>query len=285
MQRIIRLALVVVTLVVCACTEQQLTGNIQYLRDVHSTYTTYDRDVIIYLPPNYDKDPNAHYPVLYMHDGEHLMDATTGGGQEWGVDETAERMILAGDIEPLIIVGVYSAGVDSSQRVFDYTPVPQANSGGGGADAYGNFLTLELKPMIDAQFRTQSDRSGIAGSSLGGLVSMYFGLTRSETFSRAGVMSPTVSWANNDIVDRVHNLPGKLPLVIWEDEGTAEGSAPQRNLDATRSLRDSLTSKGWTLGHDLDFAYAEIPGGEHDVSDWSARFDRVLRYLYPPTRP
>ena len=108
---------------------------------------------------------------------------------------------------------------------------------------------------------------------------MYFGLTQSDVFRRLGVVSPSVFWDNRDIVSRVQALPGKLPLRIWEDIGTEEGSDGE-TVDDARALRDALVAKGWTLGDDL--AYLEVPGAQHNETYWAARIDRILEYLYPP---
>lgn len=252
-----------------------LTGNIKHHAGVASAFVL-TRDIIVYLPPDYDTNPARHYPVLYLHDGQNTMDrATSFLGIEWQADETAEALILAGQVEPLILVGVYN----TTDRVPEYTPVVDATYGGGHAVDYGKFLTQELKPFIDATYRTKPEAqyTGVLGSSLGGLVSMYFGITLSDTFTRIGVVSPSVWWANRDIVAQVDGLAAKPPIKIWEDIGTAE------DVDAVpdaRALRDALVSKGWVLG--TDFAYLEVTGAQHNETAWAARFDQMLRFLYPP---
>jgi predicted alpha/beta superfamily hydrolase len=259
-------------------TGQWLTGRLEYLHGLSSTYITYRTlDCIIYLPPGYDEEPARRYPVFYMHDGQNLMDATTSFAGEWGADETAQRLIRAGLIEPIIIVGVYNGG---TSRIAEYTPVADPEYGGGNADAYGSFLIQELKPLIDSTYRTKPEAqyTGLAGSSLGGLVSMYFGLTHSDVFRKLGVVSPSVWWANNDIVTRVNGISAKLPLEIWEDIGTAEGS--EETVGDARLLRDALVAKGWVLDEDLKYLEVEMAG--HSEGAWSARFDQILQYLYPP---
>jgi len=251
-------------------------GGLDFIRGVSSAYLDHDRDLVIYLPPGYDADPSARYPVLYMHDGQNLMDpATSAFGVAWEVDDTTEALIADGRIEPLIIVGVYN----SPARIDEYTPVADPEHGGGRADDYGRFLAEELKPDIDATYRTRPEASvtGLAGSSLGGLVSLYLGMERPETFTRLGVVSPSVWWADRDIVDRVNALPGKLPLRIWLDIGTAEGGG--ESVEDTRLLRDALVGKGWVLGSDL--IYREYEGAGHNEAAWAARVDEILEALYP----
>ncbi|WPB77190.1 alpha/beta hydrolase-fold protein [Archangium violaceum] len=269
--------------------EPVLTGKIEYLRDVTPTNTVLKkRDVIIWLPPDYDTNTGRHYPVLYMHDGQNLMDATTAPYKaEWNVDETAHELVGAGKVDALIIVGIYN----TSDRGPEYTQVPDARypevdgANGGRADAYGQFIVNELKPMIDGKYRTkpEAEYTGLAGSSLGGLVTMYLGMKHPDTFTRLGVISPSVFWGNNDIVTKVEALSGKLPLRIWVDIGTKEGSSSQETVEDTRLLRDALKNKGWVLDNDLK--YTEVEEGRHNEASWSARFGSVLEYLFPPPAP
>jgi predicted alpha/beta superfamily hydrolase len=234
------------------------------------------RPVLVYLPPDYETNTSRRYPVIYFHDGQNVFDARTSFAGEWHLDETAESLIKSGAIEPVIIVAVGNTG----NRMDEYTPVPDSTYGGGHAADYARFLVQELKPRIDATYRTDpaADRTGVAGSSLGGLVSMYFALTQSDTFRRIGVMSPSVWWANLDIVNEVTALSGKTPVRIWEDIGTAEDSGAA--LTNARSLHQALLDKGWQDGQDL--SYREYAGAQHDEAAWSMRVGDVLQYLYPP---
>lgn len=255
------------------------TGTIDYLGNVSSAHVN-TRGVLVWLPPGYGAEGNtARYPVLYMHDGQNLMNGRSSFAGEWHADETAQRLVEHGLIEPLIIVGVYN----TSARIPEYTPVPMAQyPGSGQADAYGRFLVEELKPLIDSTYRTRSDAdsTGLAGSSLGGLVSMYFGLQHSDVFTRLGVVSPSVWWADRDIVGQVSALSAQLPLRIWVDIGTQEGNSSGETVNDTRLLRDALIAEGWSLGEDL--AYLEAPGAGHNEAAWARRFDEILQFLYPP---
>jgi predicted alpha/beta superfamily hydrolase len=265
-----------------APTMRTLVGNIRYLRKVPSRFLPKKRDVIVWLPPDYEESPKKRYPVLYMHDGQNLMDkATAYSGEEWRVDEAAQQLIQAGDVEPLIIVGIYN----TEDRFAEYTQVKDsgeyAQYGGGNADAYGRFLVEELKPMIDRTFRTRQDpeTTGLAGSSLGGLVTMHLGLKYPNVFRRLGVVSPSVFWANKDILTRVKALKKKSPQKIWVDIGTEESKGSQETVEDTRALRDALVAQGWVLGKDLK--YVEVAGAIHTETAWADRIDDVLKYLYP----
>jgi len=251
-------------------------AGLDFIRGVSSQFLTPDRDIIIYTPPGYDEALGTRYPVLYMHDGQNLMDpATSAFGTAWEIDDIATTLIGDARIEPIIIVGIYNSG----DRIAEYTPVPDANRGGGNADNYGRFIIEELKPDIDATYRTKPEAAstGLAGSSLGGLVSMYLGLEHSEVFTRLGVVSPSVWWANLDIVTRVLALTAKLPLKIWLDIGTAEGGGGA--VEDARTLRDALIAEGWVLGQDLK--YGEYEGAAHNEAAWAARSDDILEALFP----
>ncbi len=263
--------------------QHTLTGNIRYLRAVASHFLPRKRDIIVWLPPDYEDSPKRRYPVLYMHDGQNLMDsATSYTGAEWRVDEMAQKLVAARQLEPLIIVGVYN----TEDRFDEYTPVKDtgefASLGGGNADAYGRFLVEEFKPMIDRTFRTKPnpEDTGLAGSSLGGLVSMYLGLKYPNVFRRLGVVSPSVFWGGKDIVTRVKALKKKQPLKIWVDIGTEESKGSQETVEDTRLLRDALVADGWVEGKDLQ--YVEVPGAIHTETAWADRIDKILKYLYPP---
>jgi predicted alpha/beta superfamily hydrolase len=257
-----------------------LTGDIRYHRAFHSQFLPDDRDIIVYLPPGYEADEAKRYPVLYLHDGQNLFDGATSysPGQEWRADETAQALIEAGKIRPLIIVGIYNAG---GSRVDDYTQSPShILKRGGQADLYGRLIVEELKPFIDRSYRTIPGDAGLGGSSLGGLVSMYLGLKYPDVFSRLAVMSPSVWWDDRRLLKDVAAAPAGPRARIWLDIGTHEGKdSPEEVVADARMLRDALTAKGWVVGQDLD--YVEAAGAEHNEAAWSKRFDQVLEFLYP----
>jgi predicted alpha/beta superfamily hydrolase len=234
-------------------------------------------DLIVYLPPMYDAQSGRRFPVLYMQDGQNLFDPETSfiTGNYWRLGETADALIEAGAIEPMIIVGIYNAGV---KRIDEYTPVEDKRLGGGQADAYGRMLVQELKPHIDTQYRTLpgAGNCGIGGSSLGGLVTLYLGLRYPSVFSRLAVMSPSVWWRNRTILETVAAITQKPELRIWLDIGTREST---RAVPDARALRDGLIRKGWRLGDDL--AYFEADGGAHTESAWAERVAPMLRFLFP----
>ena len=245
-----------------------------------SAYLTAPRNVLVYTPPGYGLDPSRRYPVLYMHDGQNLVNPEDAfGGVVWGVDETAQTLILTGQIEPLIIVGIYNSG---EKRIDEYTPVKSVGGRmrgrGGKADAYGRMIIEELKPFIDKTYLTRTERefTGLGGSSLGGLVSLHLGLKRPDVFSRVAAISPAVWWANNQIIRETAKLTERIPLRIWLDIGKKEGGQIKHQV---RALKEMLLAQGWQMGADL--AYQEIPEARHNEQAWAARFGDVLKFLYP----
>jgi predicted alpha/beta superfamily hydrolase len=258
--------------------EHTLTGTIRTHR-IHSRFLRTDRDIIVYLPPGYDEEPSRRYPVCYLQDGQNLFDAATAfGGNEWGVDETAEELIRGGQMEPIIIVGIYNAG---AKRVNEYTHVRDSRGRGGRARAYGQMVVRELLPLINSVYRTLTGPcdTALGGSSLGGLVTLYLGLQHRQTFGKLIVMSPSVWWARGDIFNQVAHLEAKTGQSIWLDVGTAEGSDAVRTGRDVEALRDALLKKGWRLGRDL--AYCEDKGAEHNESAWGRRMHDALPFLFP----
>lgn len=255
-----------------------LTGDIRRHEGFHSRFLEHDRTVLVYLPPGYQTQAARRYPVLYLHDGQNVFDRATSVGEEWRVDETAQALITAGEIHPLVIVAVYNTG---EHRISEYTPTPDRDKGGGQAALYGRMLVEELKPLVDRVYNTMpgAESTGLCGSSLGGLLTLYLGLRYPTAFSKLAVLSPSVWWDDREIVREVAALPAKVPLHIWLDAGTAEGE--DVTADA-RSLRDALVAKGWVVGDDL--TYHEAEGGEHNEQSWSARVEPFLKFLYPAAR-
>jgi predicted alpha/beta superfamily hydrolase len=252
-----------------------LTGDIRVHEGFHSRYLDNDRTVLVYLPPDYDPATTDRYPVLYLHDGQNVFDQATSFGDEWRVDETAQELIIAGRIEPIIVVGVYN----TDHRVDEYTPTPSADGKSGGhADDYGRMLIEELKPFIDETYKTFPDalNTAIGGSSLGGLLTMHLGLRYPMAFGKLMVLSPSVWWDNRVILREVEAIPSKRAQRIWLDAGVREG---ERVIGGSRLLRDALVAKGWVIEDDL--MYLEAEHGEHNERSWAARVGQVLEFLFP----
>ena len=263
-----------------------LTGNIKRHRAFPSKILGNRRDVLVYLPRGYRRFVPRRYPVLYLHDGQNVFDAATSfAGVEWGVDETAQRLIGKGLIEPLIIVAVFNMGEDRiheyahTRGVYDHTSERKKRSR-GLARQYGDFLINELKPYIDKKYRTKrgAEFTGLGGSSLGALVTLAIGVLYPQAFTRLIVMSPSIWWDDFSIYRLVDSIGDKPPLKIWLDTGTNEPG-----WERARTLRDILIEKGWKLFNDLQ--YTEVEGGDHNEAAWASRVDPALRFLFPPPGP
>ena len=255
-----------------------LTGHFQILRDFRSLVLGNTRHVFVYLPPGYDRSQHRRYPVLYMQDGQNLFDPNLSfiRGQDWRLDETAQSLIERGSIEPLVIVGIDHAGLN---RAAEFTPTRDGRRGEGGrADLYGRMLAHELKPWIDRHYRTRPDArdTGLGGSSLGGLVSCYLGITRPDVFGRVAVMSPSLWWDRRHVIGVARALVARTPTRFWIDAGTEEGPGVLQNV---RILKNVLLKKGWRLGEDLH--YLEAAGARHSERDWSHRAGPMLQALFP----
>jgi predicted alpha/beta superfamily hydrolase len=248
-------------------------------RAFRSQFLPNDRDVIVYLPPAYHQHADQTYPVLYMQDGQNLFDGQTSyiHGRTWAMREHADQAIEAGEAAPLVIVGIYNTG---DRRLAEYTPDPDLQLGGGEADAYGQFIAEELMPWIATHYRvrTGSEHTGIGGSSLGALVSLYLGLRHPQHFGKLALLSPSVWWNRKSILryldERAREIPERPQ--IWLDVGDQEGRSTLENAEM---LNQQLQANGWQPGETLHFE--RIPGGAHDESSWARRVRPMLQFLFP----
>jgi predicted alpha/beta superfamily hydrolase len=247
--------------------------------DFESEFLQDNREIIVYVPPGYDEHRERTYPVLYMHDGQNLFDGRTSfiPGRTWQVREHADAAILAGEVEPLVIVGIYNGG---DGRLAEYTPERDWQMGGGQAANYGLMLTRELMPWVADRYRVRLERAstGMGGSSLGGLVTLYLGLRHAQHFGRLAVLSPSVWWNHKSILgflsDRAPQIAEKPR--IWLDVGEGEG---RRTIDNAGQLQRRLIAEGWRPDQDLHFE--SIEGGTHDEASWATRVRPMLRFLFP----
>ncbi|HEX8520820.1 MAG TPA: alpha/beta hydrolase-fold protein [Tepidisphaeraceae bacterium] len=247
------------------------TGDIR-LHPIHSKLLNNDRKLWVWLPPDYEKNATARYPVFYMHDGQNLFDASTGFAGEWNVDETAQRLISEKKIRPIIIVGIEN----TKDRMAEYTP-------GERGTLYQRFVVEEVKPFIDSTYRTSGERAetAIGGSSLGGLISLYIAEKYPQTFGMCCAMSPSLWWNNQAaMTDLAKDAAWMKKTKFWIDTGTAEGTAFQKQVDLIKKLGELLASNGLEAEH--DFRLKIVDGAKHNEAAWSQRFDQVLIFFFSP---
>ena len=257
------------------------TGDIRLHAGFYSKVLDNHRTLRVYLPPGYDTDGDRRYPVLYMHDGQNLFDAATSfAGVEWSADETAQRLILAEEIEPIIIVGIDH----TLSRMTEYTPRPDGES----EDAYTRFVVQEVVPFIETTYRAEvsGGKRAVGGSSLGGLMSLYLAGAYPELFGRCAAMSPSLWWSDRWLLEAWREAwpEGLSGVRIWVDIGTREGGQqvetgePGQAVLNTRALVELLDEAG--LSPDQDYRYVEAEGAWHNEQAWAERFEGVLRFFY-----
>lgn len=263
--------------------QQVLSPRLHLYSRFHSRFLLNDRDILVYLPPDYHEAPVHHYPVLYMQDGQNLfnnnsLEQSNGNANTWKADEMADAAVFRGESEPVLIVGVTAS---NERRMTEYTPTADWKLGGGEAHKYGKLLVEELLPFIAAEYRVKPGpaNTGLGGSSLGALAALYLGLQYPKIFGKLAVLSPSVWWNHRAILALVaESHPAMLnprPR-IWLDVGTGEG---ERAVADTNLLEARLRANGWRPGSDL--RYERVPGGTHDEASWARRFPLMLRFLFP----
>jgi enterochelin esterase-like enzyme len=245
-----------------------------------------DRYVDIWLPDNYNE--KYKHNVLYMHDGQMLFDPMNWNRQEWNADSTLSILMAKGSIQKTIVVGIHNNGWKRHaeffpSKVIDLIPGKSKDqllklfNGGTGADDYLKFIVKELKPFIDSAYSTNPDRrhTFIAGSSMGGLISLYAFCEYPEIFSGAACLSTHwtgVFYSNHEIPDAINqwllaHLPAPKGRRIYFDHGT-------KGLDTLYKFHQdkidrTLRKKGYKPAN---WKSLEFRGADHDENSWRRRF-------------
>lgn len=227
------------------------------------------RRIWICLPTDYEYS-TERYPVLYMHDGQNLFDTRTSFSGEWEVDETMQRLEKDKKLK-LIIVGIDN----SDNRNSEYTPYINEEYGGGKGAEYADFIVNELKPFIDENYRTKSDKSntGIMGSSLGGVISMYVGMEYADIFGKVGVFSPAFWWSNKcyehvDYKGFVENTKIYMNAGLDEHKWITNG---------TKQMEKTLIKSGYSADN---FVVKYVEGGTHSEIFWKEEFSKAVLWLF-----
>lgn len=252
--------------------------------------------VDVWLPEGFDE--NKRYPVLYMHDGQNLFDATTTwNSQAWEMDRAVCKLISQKEIHPVIIVGIHS---DSKTRVSMLMPEQAVKNAGleelmaevklkdvpVKGDEYAAFIVNTLKPVIDAKFPTLPDRehTAVMGSSMGGLMSFYLICQYPDIFGSAACLS--THWygsleAGNKFGDAMMDfvekkLPNPVTHRLYFDHGTSTIDAYYGPWETKALLR--AQERGYRYGENLD-SYIDY-GAPHEERAWAGRVERPLRFLF-----
>jgi len=215
----------------------------------------------VFTPPGYRENTLARYPVLYMHDGHNLfLPEEASHGKPWKVDETMRLLDSMNLVRRMIVVGVWP-----EERMADYTAP--------GYESFGRYLVDDVKPWVDANYRTLAGRehTAVLGASLGGVVSLHLGLRYPDVFGHAGCMSSTFGY-RDDLRERVAAEP-RRDLRIYLDSGW-----PGDNYEVTLAMRDLLRDRGYVDGQSLH--HVAFPNAAHDENAWSARLHQPLQFFF-----
>jgi predicted alpha/beta superfamily hydrolase len=246
------------------------------------------RNVDVWLPPGYAAGGQERFPVLYMHDGQNLFDPKTAyAGVEWGVDETMTHLIAEGNIRPAIVVGVWN----TPKRAAEYMPQKATTLTNAKdlavsaplntpiiSDDYLKFLVQELKPFIDAKYRTLPGRADtfIMGSSMGGLISAYAMAEYPDVFGGAGCVSTHWPAGNGSVIEYLKtHMPAPGAHKFYFDYGTetldAQYEPYQQKMDAVMKSAGYAEGKNWVT--------RKFEGDEHSEKSWRRRVDVPLTFF------
>ena len=246
----------------------QITGDVRFHKDF-SAPALLPRDIVVWLPPNYSQNPDRRYPVLYMQDGQNIFDPKTASYQvDWQIDESADSLIRAVVIEPIIIVGINN----TVQRTAEYTLTSTGS-------AYRTFVIETVKAFVDATYRTKPGReyTAVGGSSYGGTVAFMLAWENPHIFSKSLCMSPAFKTKGVNVVRHVRKDKGPKPDVLFYFDNGAVGLEEQLQpgIDQMMSTLDRM---GYQLGD--DYFWVLDQDARHFESAWAKRIPNALKLLY-----
>jgi enterochelin esterase-like enzyme len=239
----------------------------------------------VWLPPDYDAAENSgrHYPVFYLNDGQNLFEASTAfGGVEWQVDETADRLIREGAVPPLIVVGIDNTG---KERLREYMPHRSLHPRMLRVQGkhYPDFLTKEVMPFVEQNYRvaTRPEDTGLGGSSLGALISLYTAIARPGIFGRLLLESPSL-WASNRQLIKESRSVRIWPERIFLAGGTAEAGSAERNRTVVDDVRELAAILRRAVLSEKRLRLVIKEGAGHNEGAWAERFPEALQFLFGP---
>lgn len=229
------------------------------------------RRIAALLPHDYDRTDKS-YPVLYLQDGQNLFDDYAPFGN-WGVDKKLAALAGKG-LHELIVVAIDHA---HEQRISEFTPSHHTKLGHGEGEKYARFMVETLKPYVDRRFRTLRGRefTGIGGSSMGGLVSLYTGLLYPQFFSKMMIFSPSL-WVDPDILTKTSSLHAGASLKMYLYAGGKEGGSLMSHTKNIKQIFDQKSQNGWPLRIKTSFNAK----GRHNEFAWGVEFPKAVEWLY-----
>ena len=228
------------------------------------------RKIRLYLPPSYTTTTNK-YPVIYMHDAQNLFDDATSYAGEWGVDESLNTLASSANFE-VIVVGIDNG---AENRTNEMSPWDHPDFGKGEGEVYTNFIINTIKPYIDANYRTLSDKenTAIMGSSMGGFISHYAAYQHPEVFGKVGIFSPSY-WFSDQVFTLTKNKPLDKNHKIYLLAGLKEGSEMSEN---TQRMYDEIVA----ASHPKENIQVFIdPEGEHNEGFWKKHFTKAIVWMF-----
>lgn len=253
------------------------------LHELRSRVFRNQRLLRVWLPPRYDAEENAgrRYPVFYLNDGQNLFDpATAFAGVEWQVDEAADRLIRQEEIPPMILVGIDNA---REERIKEYIPYRTTNPPllRPRGTKYPEFLAQEVMPFVELHYRIAKgpENTGLGGSSLGALISLYVALAMPGVFGRLLLESPSLWVAQRKILRAAHGFrawPQRVSLSV----GTREAGREDKDKQTVDNVQD-LARTMQQAGMDESRLRVKIDAGAtHSEGAWAARFPEALAFLF-----
>lgn len=227
--------------------------------------------VFVYLPPNYQKAHHLSYPVLYLQDGQNIFKKDGISDHSWSVNTILDQLYSEG-MGGIIVVAI-SHG--ENERINEYSPWVHPEHGGGKGKQYLDYVVDTIKPSIDRRLRTLADNvnTGVMGSSMGGLLSMFAILERPDIFGKAGIFSPSF-WFIDEIYALAARVEKKPETKILFLGGNQE----------SESMMSDLMAMYYTLidtGFNNDRLHIDLhEDGNHSEWFWSREFAHAIQWLF-----
>lgn len=231
-----------------------------------------DRRIWLYLPLDYQISTKK-YPVIYMHDAQNIFDVKTSFSGEWEVDESLNNLFSQGDYGA-IVVGIDNGG---SSRLNEYSPWKNSTyNAGGDADKYLQFIVETLKPYIDANYRTkiEAKNTGLIGSSMGGLISLYGGVKYPNIFGKIGSASPAYWFVINELENYINSKSDLSNLKVYHVAGKNESSTMVTNI---QKIEQKIRQKGVSV---VNSKIKIDDDGTHTESYWKREFPAMYKWLF-----